>query len=167
MTVPAAVVKELRQLTGVGILQCKKALEEVGGDLESAKEVLRKKGADVAVAKAARATEQGVISSYIHHNGRLGALVELGCETDFVARTDDFRRLGQDIARQVAAYDPCYLSPDEVPDSSEGSGKEQILLLQPFVSDESITIGDLIQQTIAKTGENIRVRRFVRFQVGG
>ena len=167
MTVPAAVVKELRQLTGVGVLECKKALEEAGGDLESAKEILRKKGADVAVAKAARATEQGAISSYIHHNGRLGALVELGCETDFVARTDDFRRLGQDIARQVAAYDPCYLSLDDVVDSGDGSVKDQVLLLQPFVSDETLTIGDLIQQTIAKTGENIRVRRFVRFQVGG
>ena len=167
MAVPAAVVKELRQLTGVGMLECKKALEEVGGDLESAKEILRKKGAEVAVAKAARATEQGVISSYIHHNGRLGAIVELGCETDFVARTDDFRRLGQDIARQVAAYDPSYLSPDEVADGGDGSVKDQVLLLQPFVSDETLTIGDLIQQTIAKTGENIRVRRFVRFQVGG
>ena len=149
------------------MLECKKALEEAGGDLESAKAILRKKGADVAVTKAARVTEQGVISSYIHHNGRLGALVELGCETDFVARTDDFRRLGQDIARQVAAYDPCYLSPDEVADSGDGSVKDQVLLLQPFVSDETLTIGELIQQTIAKTGENIRVRRFVRFQVGG
>ena len=112
MSVSATAVKELRELSGVGILACRKALEEAGGDLDKAKEILRKKGIDVAIKKAERATGEGLISAYIHHNGRLGALVELNCETDFVTRTDDFRRLAQDIARQVAAMDPKYVSPD-------------------------------------------------------
>lgn len=166
MSVSATAVKELRELTGIGILDCRRALEEAGSDLDKAKEILRKKGIDVAIKKAERATGEGLISTYIHHNGRLGALVELNCETDFVARTDDFRRLAQDIARQVAAMDPKYVSPDELPDGNEGGAEQQALLLQPFVNDESVTIGGLIQQTVAKTGENIRVRRFARFAIG-
>ena len=166
MSVPADKVKELRELTGAGMLDCKRALEEAGGDLEKAKDILRHKGLAVAAKKAERATAQGLIQAYVHHDGRLGALVELNCESDFVARTEDFRQLAQQIALQVAGANPRYLSPEEIPDGTEGDPKELCLLLQPFIRDESLTIQELITETIRKTGENIRVRRVARFELG-
>ena len=166
MPVSAATVKELRDLTGAGMLDCKYALEEAAGDLEKAKEILRQKGLAIAAKRAERATAQGLIQAYIHHDGRLGALVELNCETDFVARTDDFRQLAQDIALQVTGANPRYISPDDIPDGSEGDPNELCLLLQPFIRDESLTIQHLITDTIRKTGENIRIRRFARFELG-
>lgn len=159
-------VKKLRDLTGAGMLDCKKALDEANGDLEKAKELLRKKGFEAAARRAERTTAEGVIQSYIHHNNRIGVLVELNCESDFVARTEDFRRLAQQIALQVAGANPLYVSPDEMTDGAEGEPKDVVLLLQPFVQDESRTIQDLVNETISKTGENIRVRRFARFELG-
>ncbi len=166
MPISAAAVKELRELTGAGMLDCKTALEQVDGDLEKAKEILRQAGHAAAAKRAERVTAQGIVHAYLHHDSRLGALVELNCESDFVARTDDFRRLAQDIALQVAATSPRYLSPDDIPDGTEGDPKELCLLLQPFVRDESVAIQDMITEAIGKTGENIRVRRFARFELG-
>lgn len=158
-------VKKLRELTGAGMLDCKKALDEAG-DFDKAKEVLRKKGFEASAKRADRATGEGVIAHYIHHNQRLGALVEINCESDFVARTEDFRKLAQQIALQVAGANPLYISQEEMTDGTDGDPKEVVLLLQPFVQDESRTIQDLISETIGKTGENIRVRRFARFELG-
>ena len=159
-------VKRLRDLTGAGMLDCKKVLDEADGDLEKAQELLRKKGFEAQAKRADRATGEGVIAHYIHHNQRLGALVEINCESDFVARTEDFRKLGQQIALQVAGANPLYISQEEMTDGAEGDPKEVVLLLQPFVQDESRTIQDLISETIGKTGENVRVRRFARFELG-
>lgn len=166
MPISAAAVKELRELTGAGMLDCKTALEQADGDVEKAKDILRQKGHAAAAKRAERVTAQGLVQAYLHHDSRLGALVEINCESDFVARTDDFRRLAQDIALQVAATNPRYLSPDDIPDGTEGDPKELCLLLQPFVRDESVAIQDMITQAISKTGENIRVRRFARFELG-
>jgi len=166
MPVSSEDVKRLRELTAAGMLDCKKALEETDGDFEKAKDLLRKKGFEAAAKRAERATAEGAIESYIHHNRRLGALVELNCESDFVARTEDFRKLAQQIALQVAGANPLYISPEEMTDGAKGDPKEVCLLLQPFVQDESRTIQDLLSETISKTGENIRVRRFARFELG-
>ncbi len=166
MAISSEAVRELRELTGIGILECKRALEETDGDLEKAKESLRKKGLAVAAKRSDRATTQGLVQAYVHHDGRLGALAELNCESDFVARTEDFRQLAQQIALQVAGTNPSYVSPEEIPEGSDGDPKELCLLLQPFIRDESLTIQDLLTDTIRKTGENIRIRRFARFELG-
>jgi elongation factor Ts len=166
MAVSAETVKKLRDLTGAGMLDCKKALEETGGDLEKAKEILRQRGIAIAEKKAAQETRQGLVEAYIHADGRLGALVELNCQTDFVARTDGFRALAHDLAMQVAATNPQHIAPEELPAGSDGDPEELCLLVQPFIRDPSRTIQDLINDTIAKTGENIRVRRFARFHLG-
>ncbi len=166
MAVSAETVKKLRDLTGAGMLDCKKALEKTGGELDKAKEILRKRGIAIAEKKAAQETRQGLVEAYIHPDGRLGALVELNCQTDFVARTDGFRALAHELAMQVAATDPQHIAPDELPAGSDGNPEELCLLAQPFVRDPSRTIQDLINDTIAKTGENIRVRRFARFHLG-
>ncbi len=189
-------VKELRQRTGAGIVECKKALQEAGGDVDKAVEILRKKGAAKAQKKAGRTTAQGIVASYIHAGGKAGALVEVNCETDFVAMTEDFHNLAREIAMQVVAMNPKYVSPEDVPDDilekekeilreqakSEGKPEniiekivegrlskfftENCLLEQPWIKDSTKTIDDLIKEYITKLGENIRVRRFCRFQVG-
>jgi elongation factor Ts len=167
VSISATHVKELRDLTGAGMLECKNALEEAAGDIEKAKEILLKKGLAVAAKKAQRETAEGTVHAYIHHDSRMGALVELNCETDFVARTDDFRELAQRIALQIAGANPRYLSEDDIPEDTEGDVKDLCLLNQPYLRDESLSIQDLITEAIRKTGENIRVRRFVRFELGG
>jgi elongation factor Ts len=159
-------VKRLRDETGAGMLDCKKALDEASDDFAAAKEILRKKGFESAAKRAERETAEGVIQSYIHHNSRLGVLVELNCESDFVARTEAFRKLAQQIALQVAGANPQYVSQDEVTDGADGDPKQTVLMLQPFIQDESRTVEDLIKETISKTGENIRVKRFARFELG-
>ena len=166
MAVNASDVKELRELTGAGMLECKKALEDSKGDVEKAKEALRKKGFADAAKRAERATAEGIVQSYIHHNNRVGVLVEINCESDFVARTDDFRTLAQQVALQIAGANPLYVSQDEMPEGSKDDPKAVCLLLQPFIRDESMTVQDLVTQTISKTGENIRIRRFARFELG-
>jgi elongation factor Ts len=159
-------VKKLREMTGAGMLDCKKALEEAHGDFEKAKDILRAKGHEAATKRAERETVEGIVAAYLHHNGRYGALVELNCESDFVARTDDFTKLAQDIALHVAAANPSYLSEEEIPEGAEGRPEDLALLSQPFVRDESVTILDMVNEAISKTGENIRIRRFARFGLG-
>ncbi|TMB70806.1 MAG: translation elongation factor Ts [Chloroflexi bacterium] len=159
-------VKRLRDLTGAGMLDCKNAIEEADGDFDKAKDVLRQRGFEAAAKRSERETAEGVIHSYIHHNRRIGALVEINCESDFVARTDDFQNLAKQIGLQVAAANPLYISADELPEGAEGDPKELCLLEQPFVQDESRTIQDLLTEVIGKMGENIRIRRFARFELG-
>jgi len=189
-------IKELRARTGAGISDCKKALEEANGDIEKAIDILRERGIAKAVKKSGRVTNEGLIAAYIHPGAQLGVLVEVNCETDFVARTDEFKKLADEIALQIAASSPDYVSREDVPQEviekekeiyrkqleDEGKPanvidriiegkietffKEHCLLEQPYLRDESITIEDLIKEHIAKFGENITVRRFVRFKVG-
>lgn len=166
MAVTVQAIKELRELTGVGMLDCKNALEEAEGDLEKAKQILRRRGIAVVEKRAGRETTQGLVDAYLHPDGRLGALVELNCETDFVARTEEFKALAHDLAMQVAATDPQYVSPEELPADSDGDPRDLCLLAQPFIKDANRSVQDLINDVIAKTGENIRVRRFQRFQLG-
>jgi elongation factor Ts len=159
-------VKELRDRTGAGVMECKRALAETDGDLEKAEAKLEEWAGGRIAKKAGRATNQGMVDSYIHLNGRIGALVELNCETDFVARNEAFRELAHDIAMQVAAMDPQYLTADEIPDGESGRPEDLALLSMPFIKDQSRSIDDLVKEAIRKTGENIQVRRFARFQLG-
>jgi elongation factor Ts len=194
--ITAALVKELRDRTGAGMMECKKALVEAKGDIADAEVVLRKHGISLADKKSARATRQGLIGSYIHHGGQLGVLVEINCESDFVARTDDFKDLVHDVAMHIAAADPRFIRKEDVTEAVlakereiargravlEGKpekildkivegrlGKfyeEVCLLEQPFVKEATLTVGQLVKTKIAKLGENIIIARFVRFKVG-
>jgi len=194
--IPAKLVKELRERTGAGMMDCKKALAEAGGDIDKAVNLLREKGLAAAAKKAGRVAADGVVSSYIHGDGRIGVLVEVNCETDFVAKTDEFKELVKDIAMQIAAAKPEYVRREDVPESviekekeilkaqalNEGKPehivekmvqgriekyyKEICLLDQPFIKNPDITVQQLVNEKIAKIGENIVVRRFVRFELG-
>lgn len=166
MAISANDVKELRERTGAGMLECKQALEASKGNIEKATEALRKKGHQMAEKRAERETAEGLVQSYIHHNHRVGALVEVNCESDFVARTDDFKHLVTAVALQVVGANPKYVSKDEMPPNTDEDPKAVALLEQPYIKDESMTIGDLLKDTIGKTGENIRIRRFARFELG-
>jgi len=196
MSIDATLVKDLREKTGAGILDCQKALTQSGGDMAKAIDFLRQKGLATAQKKSGRATNDGLIVSYIHAGNKLGVLLEVNCETDFVAKTDDFQGLARDLAMHIAAADPRYLKREEIPGAvlekekeiflaqAKESGKpmavldkivagrlekfyaEVCLSEQPFVKDPSITIKDLLGQKIAKLGENISVRRFTRFRLG-
>jgi elongation factor Ts len=165
-TISANLVKELRERTGAGVMECKRALEEAGGNLDRAVAVLQERGIAMAEKKAHRETSQGMVECYIHAGGRLGAMVEVNCETDFVARTEDFKRLARDLAMQIVASSPAFVSEEDVPDGAEGDPEELCLMRQPFIKDESRTVSDLVKEVIAKTGENIRIRRFTRFELG-
>jgi elongation factor Ts len=194
--ITAKMVAELRARTGAGMMDCKKALDETKGDLDKAVEYLRSKGAAKAEKRADRSTSEGVIGSYIHHNGKLAVLVELNCETDFVARTEDFQQLAKSLAEHIAAAAPIAVDKDQVPAEkieserrifteqvrAEGKPdhmidkivegkvaafyKDVALMHQVWVRDPKKTIGDLVKETAAKTGENIKVKRFVRYQLG-
>jgi len=194
--IPAQLVKELRDKTGAGFAGCRAALIEANGDIEQAVSILRKKGQVAAAKKAQRATSEGLVSSYIHAGGKIGVLVEINCESDFVARTEDFQRLCHDVAMHVAALDPQFLRREEVTpeildqkrklysEEAKASGKpepviekivngkmekfyeENCLLEQHFIKDEGITVKELVDQAIAKLGENMSIRRFSRFKVG-
>lgn len=177
VNISANQVKELRELTGAGIMECKRALEESGGDVRKAEEFLKQQGLAKAEKKSGRAAQQGLVEPYVHGGGRIGALVEVNCETDFVARTEDFRNLAHDIAMQVAAMAPRYVSEDEIDEAAWdelerefGDRKRALqavsLLDQPFIKDAKLTIRDLVKAQIGKLGENIIVRRFARFEVG-
>ncbi|MGM0651828.1 MAG: translation elongation factor Ts [Bacillota bacterium] len=196
MHIDAKVVKSLREKTGAGMMDCKKALQETEGDLEKAVDLLREKGLSAAAKRAGRAANQGIIDSYIHLGGKIGVLVEVNCETDFVARNDEFRQFVRNLCLQVAATNPAYLSKNDVPESilekesqiikaqALNDGKpekvidkivegrltkyysENCLMEQAFVKDEEITISELLTDLIAKIGENIVVRRFCRFEIG-
>jgi elongation factor Ts len=194
--IPAALVKQLRERTGAGFMECKKALTEANGNLEEAETILRKRGIAVAQKKASREANEGLVGTYIHTGGKLGVLVEVNCESDFVARTDDFQQLVHDIAMHIAAADPRYIRKEDVSEEDiarerdiqrgralqEGKpekvvdkivegrmGKfyEEICLYeQPFVKDNSVTVKELITNLIAKLGENVVVSRMARFKVG-
>ena len=166
MAVSTEAIKELRQSSGAGVMDCKRALEEAGGDMERASEILRQRGLALAETKAHRATTQGLVECYIHAGGRIGAMVELNCETDFVARTDSFKALAHDLAMQVAATGPLSISPDDLPPGTDGDPNETCLLLQPYIRDAARTIQELITEAIAQTKENIQIRRFARFELG-
>lgn len=166
MSVSTADVKKLREQTGAGIMECRNALAESGGDFAKAAEVLRERGQQRAEKKSGREAKQGLIEPYIHAGGRVGALVELNCETDFVARTEQFRTLAHDIAMQVAATNPSSVSGEVAAAQADGAEEELPLLDQPFIKNEKVTIGELVKQHIASLGENIVVRRFVRYELG-
>lgn len=196
MEITASLVKQLRERTGAGMMECKAALVEAKGDLAEAEIILRKKGIANAGKKAARTTKQGVISSYIHPGAQLGVLIEVNCESDFVARTEDFQELVHDLAMQIAAADPQFVRKEEVTQDAldkekdiqraralaEGKPEKMVdkivegrmnkyyeefcLYEQPFIKDNAVTVNDLIKAKIAKLGENIGVARFARFKVG-
>lgn len=159
-------VKLLRDQTGAGIMDCKKALEDAGGDTDRAIELLLEKGVALAAKKSDRETGQGLVQSYIHQGGKVAALVEVNCETDFVARTDEFQQLVYDIAMQIAAMDPVCVSSDDIPQDTDSLTVGTALMDQDFIKDSSKTVRDLINETVGKVGENIRVRRFVRYALG-
>jgi len=187
-------LKLLREKTGAGIVDCKNALKEAGGDIEKAVEILRRKGIKVAEKKAGRQTKEGIIESYIHTGAKIGVLIEVNCETDFVAKNEEFKEFAHDLAMQVAARAPSYISREEVPQEILEKEKEIIkeqfkdkpehilekivnnklnefykekcLLEQPFIKDENKTIKDLLTEKIAKFGENIVIKRFVRYELG-
>jgi elongation factor Ts len=196
MGISAGDVKELRERTGAGMMDCKKALAEAGGNVDKAVDVLRKSGIAAAEKRSGRAAAEGAVGSYIHAGGKIGVLVEVNCETDFVARTDDFQDLVKDIAMHIAAAEPRYVERSEVTeemldhereifrDQAIASGKpeqvvdrivtgkmekffsETVLLEQPFVKDTDKTVAEMVTEAIAKMGENIKVRRFERFRLG-
>ena len=196
MAVSASDVKALREATGAGMMDCKKALTEADGNMEKATEILREKGLAAAAKKSGRIAAEGVVASYIHMGGRIGVLVEVNCETDFVAKTDQFQSFVRDIAMQIAASNPLYLSSEEVPQDTidkekeilriqainEGKPekivnnmvegrikkyfKEVCLLDQPFVKDPDKSIADYVKEQIAALGENITIRRFTRYEMG-
>ena len=168
MKIPIETVKELRSRTNVGIADCNKALLEVGGDVEKAVEFLKQRGAAIAEAKKDTAATEGIVDAYIHHTRRVGALVELNCETDFVARTPEFKDLAHDLAMQVAAQTPQFVASEEIPPEAEAETDPQTvcLLNQPFIKDPTRTVQEIITETVAKVGENIKVRRFARFELG-
>jgi elongation factor Ts len=159
-------VKELREQSGAAIMQCQSALIEAEGDIEKALQILKQKSLFQAEKKANRATGQGLIEAYIHAGGRIGAMVELNCETDFVARTKEFKELAHHLAMQVAAMNPRFISEEEVPPKSEVEPQTDCLLLQADIKDQERTVKEIIAETIAKVGENIRVSRFARFELG-
>lgn len=167
MNVTVDDIKELRELTGAGIMDCRAALIESGGDKQRAIEILRERGLARAEKKRHREARQGLVEAYIHHGGRVGVLVEVNCETDFVARTDEFKELVHDIALQIAAMSPRYISREEMPSESDSDPAEVCLLSQPFIKDPTKTVDERVKETIAKVGENIVVRRFARFELGG
>lgn len=196
MTVRADQIKELRERTGAGFLDCKKALEEAAGDMERAVQILREKGKAQAAKKAGRIAAEGVVEAYIHAGGRIGVLVEVNCETDFVAKTEVFRQFAREIAMQIAAFKPRYVRREDIPaevieqeraiylEQAKNEGKpehiaariaegklenffkEVVLLEQPYIRDANRTVKDLLEETIAKTGEKVDVRRFVRYELG-
>ena len=160
-------VKRLREETGAGVMDSKRALDDAEGDFERARALRRARGIAAAARRSDRTTSKGVVESYIHGEGRIGVLVEINCETDFVARTDDFRALARDVAMQVAAMNPAALAPEDVgEDVPEGEREQSALLTQTFVKDAAQTVQQRIEETIASTGENIRVTRFARFELG-
>jgi len=195
MAISAALVKELRDKTNAGMMDCKKALQETNGDIEKAVDTLRTRGLAIAAKKASRSTEEGIVASYIHSNNKVGVLLEVACESDFVAKNEGFQALVKDLTLQIASTNPQYVSREEVPEAAverekvifreQAQGKpenvidkiitgklekfysEICLVDQPFVKEDKKSINDLLKEMIAKLGENIKVRRFVRYQVGG
>ena len=168
MQVSTTTIKDLREKTGAGVMDCKKALLEAKGNFEKAIEILNERGIALARKKAERVADQGVIEAYVHAGGKIGVLVEVNCETDFVAHTAEFKELAHNLALQIAAMCPQFISREDVaPEIEKDTDPKTVcLLLQPYIKDPEKTIQDIITETIAKVGENIKVRRFVRFELG-
>ena len=166
MQISIEMIRELRDQCGAGIMECRNALLEVEGDMDKALQRLKKKGLLKAEKKAERATAQGLIEAYTHTGGRIGAMIEVNCETDFVARTDEFKELAHNLAMQVAALSPQFVTREEIPEGTDIEPQAACLLLQPYIRDPSMTVRDVIVETIAKVGENIKVSRFARFELG-
>lgn len=167
MQISTEAIKTLREKCGAGVMDCRNALLECQGNEDKAIEVLKEKGFRKAAKKAERETSEGLIEAYIHTGGRVGAMIEINCETDFVALTDEFKELAHELAMQVAAMCPKYITKEELPEDEEIAPETACLLLQPYIRDPSKTVNDLIVETIARTGENIRLKRFARFELGG
>jgi len=172
MAVSVDTIKELRELTSCGVIECRKALEESNGDIQKAKAILQRRGMELAAKKGSREAKEGRIETYIHQGSKLGVMVEINCETDFVAQTDDFKRFSKDVAMHIAAVNPKYVKREDVPadivkeqKDPEPFYKEVCLLEQPFVRDPSQTIQANIHSLISKTGENIFISRFVRYKI--
>ena len=166
MNISAQAVKDLRDQCGAGVMDCRNALLVSEGDAEKALQVLKNKGFLKARKKAGRTTNQGLIEAYIHIGGRVGTLVEVNCETDFVARTDEFKELAHCLAMQITAMSPQFISEEEIPEGSGVEPQTACLLLQPYIKDPTKTVQDIIVETIAKVGENIKVSRFIKFELG-
>lgn len=196
MAISAETVKQLRETTGAGMMDCKRALEQTGGDIDKAVAVLREKGSAVLAKRESKSASEGVIASYIHTGGKIGVIVELNCETDFVAKTDDFQELARDIAMQIAWSQPQYLTRDDIPEAEKEAEREihrkwalnegkpeaalpkivegrmekfystVALMDQPFIKDQEMSISELIKEKAAKIGEKIAVKRYARFRVG-
>ena len=166
MKISLELIKELREQSGAGIMQCRNALEKHEGNREKALEFLKEQGLLKAKEKAERTAAEGLIEAYIHIGGRVGAMIELNCETDFVARTDEFKELAHNIAMQVAAMNPQFVSEADMPKKADVEPAVACLLRQPYIKDQEQTIEDIITETIAKVGENIKVSRFARFELG-
>jgi len=166
LDISADKIKELRQKTGAGVMDCKKALSQAEGNFDKACEIITQRGLAIAKKKSERTAEQGVIECYVHTGNHLGVMLEINCETDFVARTSDFKELAHNVALQISAMAPQYISKEEIPAGDTADPQAVCLLLQPFIKDPSKSIQDIITETIAKTGENIKVRRFIRFELG-
>jgi len=161
-------IKELREQSGAGIMECRNTLLATEGDMERALQMLKEKGLLKAEKKAGRATRQGLVEAYIHAGGRIGAMVELNCESDFVARTDEFKELAHSLAMQVAAMSPQFITEEDIPQEADDvDPKAACLLLQPYIKDPAVTVRDVIMEAVARVGENIRVGRFARFELGG
>ena len=166
MAVSVELVRTLRDQTGAGIMECKEALESSDGDLERATVVLREKGRASVAKRVGRAINEGVIETYLHTGGRVGAMVELGCETDFVARTEEFLKLAHDIAMQVAAMGPVYVDQDDIEEGDTRPPAQISLMQQPFIKNNSSSVGEMVRELAANVGENIRVVLFNRLEVG-
>ena len=171
-------VKKLREFTSLGIMDCKKALEEAQGDFQRALDLLKARGIQIAHKKSQRIAKEGLVESYIHLGSKIGSMVELSCETDFVARTDEVKKFARDICMQIAATDPLYIKKEEVPsevlqkyiagtgETEEDFYKKHCLLEQEFIKDSSLTVQDYLTSLVSKIGENILIKKFVRFEVG-
>lgn len=166
MEVTVELIRTLREQTGAGIMDCKVALVESGGDLEKASDALRGKGMAQVAKRSGRETSEGIVEAYVHTGGRVGAMVELGCETDFVARTEAFRDLAHDLAMQVAAMAPTYVDKEEMEEGDTRPVAQVSLLQQPFIKSSGTSVGEVIQALAAKVGENVRVLRFTRLSLG-
>ena len=173
MKISLETIKELREMTCASVAHCKKALEETGGDIKKAVILLRKQGLEIAARKQSRAAKEGRVEAYVHHGNKMGVLLEVNCESDFVARNSDFQQFTKDVAMQIAATSPTYIKREEVPadvleqeKNKEDFIKNNCLLEQPFVKDTSLTMNDYLGTIVAKIGENIVVRRFTRYKIG-
>lgn len=166
MEISIEMIKELRDQCGAGIMECRNTLFEAEGNMAKALQILKEKGLRKAEKKAGRTTSQGLVEAYVHVGGRVGAMVEVNCETDFVARTNEFKELAHELAMQIAALSPQFISEEDIPEGVDVEPQTDCLLLQPYIRDPGKTVRDIIVETIAKVGENIQVSRFARFELG-